>query len=283
VPHLSPGNDPYHGRAASDPDRVGDLHVSLRFMRSYPIQSRRNDAGRQAAEPSRSGVRLPSLSGAGSSAPKHVGGRESALCTICAAAITRRIVCWRLKTHANLTTANFSFPWPPHGSRSPGKMRRWTICLSVAICLKPELPPGRDADLRTPSKQLRQVRASRPTLIRHVDAILLRAVSGDPAEPICQLGVGRAMEGIGEALNVNQSRFTRDLEGFSTVGKPLDRPTEGRVQYCSPPKSFCQVDGNVAKCEGLGLRGAPRSGCHDQTSRLHGMGFGAAQRRGDGL
>jgi hypothetical protein len=39
-------------------------------------------------------------------------------------AIARQSVYWRLKKHANLITADFISPWPPHGSRSRVRMRQ---------------------------------------------------------------------------------------------------------------------------------------------------------------
>jgi hypothetical protein len=62
VPRLSPGNDPCRHRATSNPNGVGNLHVQLRCMRSYHIQSRRNAVGRTSAKPSKQGP-PPSLIG----------------------------------------------------------------------------------------------------------------------------------------------------------------------------------------------------------------------------
>jgi len=54
------------------------------------------------------------------SVPKHVGANGGVSCTIHNATVMmRQTVCWRLKKHANLITANFVSLWPPHGSRSP--------------------------------------------------------------------------------------------------------------------------------------------------------------------
>jgi hypothetical protein len=55
VSRLSPGKDPCPHRAASDPHGDGDLHVQLRSMRSYHIQSRRTAAGRKCAKHSKQG------------------------------------------------------------------------------------------------------------------------------------------------------------------------------------------------------------------------------------
>ena len=41
-----------------------------------------------------------------------------------ATAIARQSVCWPLKKHANLITANFASLWPSHGFRSLVKMRQ---------------------------------------------------------------------------------------------------------------------------------------------------------------
>jgi hypothetical protein len=57
--------------------------------------------------------------------PLRVGGEWRVPCTIRdATAIGQQSVCWPLKKHANLITANFISLWPPHGSRSPGTMRQ---------------------------------------------------------------------------------------------------------------------------------------------------------------
>jgi hypothetical protein len=65
----------------------------------------------------------------GDSAPKHVGATGSASCTIRdATALSLESVCWRLE-NASLVTANSISLWPPHGSRSPIRMRRWMVGL----------------------------------------------------------------------------------------------------------------------------------------------------------
>jgi hypothetical protein len=59
-----------------------------------------------------------------SSMPKHVWANGRGSCTIrTATATARQSVCWRLKKHPNLITANFLFLWPPHGSRLPMRTR----------------------------------------------------------------------------------------------------------------------------------------------------------------
>jgi hypothetical protein len=61
----------------------------------------------------------------GDSTPKHVGGEWRVPCTIRdATAIGRQSVCWPLKKHTNLITANFASLWPPHVFSSPVKMRQ---------------------------------------------------------------------------------------------------------------------------------------------------------------
>jgi hypothetical protein len=61
----------------------------------------------------------------GSTRRNTSGAKWRASCTIRdATAIARQSVCWPLKKHANLITANFASLWPSHGFRWLVKMRQ---------------------------------------------------------------------------------------------------------------------------------------------------------------
>jgi hypothetical protein len=74
---------------------------------------------------------LPELSHplGGDSAQKNVGANGGMSCAIRnATALTRQIVCWQLRTHANLMIANFVSQWLSHGCRWLVGTRQWTVC-----------------------------------------------------------------------------------------------------------------------------------------------------------
>jgi len=115
-----------HARSSQHRPRCGRL-LSGNPSRLLPDPARLQSPGEQFYTDS-AGQRAHPFKSRGDPAPKQVGQRKVPCTILNATATTRKSVCWRLKKHPNLATANFVSLWPPRGSRSPVRMRQWTIC-----------------------------------------------------------------------------------------------------------------------------------------------------------